>query len=57
MVARRSANGSGSPGPLERNTPSGSEVRTSAAGVEAGTTVISPRADRWLRMVDLIPKS
>ena len=32
----------GSPGPLDRNTPSGSRARTSAAGVPAGTTSTVP---------------
>ena len=36
----------GSPGPLERNTPSGSRASTSAAGVAAGTTsTVAERAE------------
>src|SRR4030095_1100610 len=49
---------SGSPGPLERKTPSGFRARTSAAGVDAGTTVTSHAAARsWRRMLSLIPQS
>jgi hypothetical protein len=50
--------GSGSPGPLERNTPSGLIAITSSAGVCAGTTVISqPRSASMRRMLRLTPKS
>ena len=44
-------------GPLDRNTPSGSRARTSAAGVDAGTTSTVPRPARWRRIVRLMPKS
>ena len=52
------ATAAGSPGPFERNTPSGSRARTSAAGVDAGTTSTwQPAPTRWRRIVRLIPKS
>ena len=47
----------GSPGPLERKTPSGSRASTSAAGVAAGTTSTVARAPRWRSIVRLMPKS
>ncbi len=47
----------GSPGPLERKTPSGRRASTSAAGVDAGTTSTVAMRDRWRRIVVLIPKS
>ena len=51
---RRSGTGAGSPGPLDRNTPSGSRASTSAAGVDAGTTsTVASRATRWRRIVRL----
>ena len=53
-----SVSGSGSPGPLERKTPSGLRARTSSAVVEAGTTVTSqPEVTRRRRMLCLMPKS
>ena len=54
---RTSARGPGSPGPLERNTPSGSMARTSNADVDAGTIVTSPSPARCRMMVALMPKS
>ena len=47
----------GSPGPLERNTPSGAISMTSAAGVLAGTTVTVAIRARLRRMLRFIPKS
>jgi len=41
----------GSPGPLERKTPSGSISSTSPAGVAAGTTVTVPSAESWRTIV------
>ena len=50
--------GSGSPGPFERKTPSGEKASASAAGVVAGTTVTTqPAAARLRRMFRFIPKS
>ena len=46
----------GSPGPFDRNTPSGFRARTSAAGVDAGTTSTGPSPDRWRRIVALDPE-
>ena len=37
-LSRAPSTAAGSPGPFERNTPSGSRASTSAAGVDAGTT-------------------
>jgi hypothetical protein len=46
----------GSPGPLDRNTPSGSCRRISSAVAVAGTTVTSmPAAARERRMLRLAP--
>ena len=47
----------GSPGPLERNTPSGSSASTSSAAVPAGTTVTLPSVVSNWTMVVLTPKS
>ena len=47
----------GSPGPLERKTPSGSSASTSAAVVPAGTTVTVPRVVRRSTIVAFTPKS
>ncbi len=47
----------GSPGPLERNTPSGSSASTSSAAVPAGTTVTVPSVVSSCTMVVLTPKS
>ena len=53
-----SVTASGSPGPLERKTPSGAKARTSAAGVSQGTTVISqPTRASPSRMPRLMPQS
>ena len=44
------------PGPFERNTPSGSRARASAAGVVAGTTSTwQPAPTRWRSSVVLTP--
>ena len=48
---------SGSPGPFERKTPCGWRARTSAAGVDAGTTSTRAWLVRWRRIVVLMPKS
>jgi len=46
----------GSPGPLDRNTPSGFIARMSSALVSAGTTVTSqPALVRQRRMLRLMP--
>ena len=46
----------GSPGPLERTTPSGLSVRISSALAVAGTTVTAqPQSLRSLRMLRLVP--
>ena len=46
----------GSPGPLDRNTPSGLRSRMSSALVVAGTTVtLQPDAARQRRMLRLRP--
>ena len=48
----------GSPGPLDRNTPSGLWPSTSLAVAEAGTTVtLQSRSARQRRMLRLAPKS
>ena len=48
----------GSPGPLEKNTPSGFISRTFSAGVSHGTTVTSqPAAERRLAMPFFSPQS
>ena len=47
----------GSPGPLERKTPSGSSASASPAVVPAGTTVTVPSVVRRSTMVVLTPKS
>ena len=47
----------GSPGPLERKTPSGSSARTSSAVVAAGTTVTVPSVVSRSTMVAFTPKS
>ena len=48
----------GSPGPLERKTPSGFMPSTSSAVVWAGTTVTrKPFSLSWRRMLYLMPKS
>ena len=57
MVSRGPLSAAGSPGPLERKTPSGSRARTSAAVVPAGTTVTRPSAASRRTMVALTPKS
>ena len=50
--------GSGSPGPFDRKTPSGTSASTSAAGVCAGTTVMrQPWSASRRRMLRLMPKS
>ncbi len=54
-IGPRSA--AGSPGPLERKTPSGSSAKTSSADVPAGTTVTVPNSASWRTMVALTPKS
>ena len=49
---------SGSPGPLERKTPSGLCSSTPAVVVDAGTTTTSQPAVRsWRRMFSLMPAS
>ena len=49
---------SGSPGPFDRNTPSGSMASTSSAGVSHGTTVSSqPERTRFWRMERFAPQS
>lgn len=54
--AHRSVTAAGSPGPFERNTPSGASASTSAAGVLAGTTVTRrPRSAGSRRMLRLMP--
>ena len=45
----------GSPGPFERNTPSGLLATMSAAGVVEGTTSTDPSVAKWRRIVDLMP--
>ena len=46
----------GSPGPLERNTPSGLSATMSSAAVVAGTTVtLQPLAASSRRMLRLMP--
>ena len=47
----------GSPGPLDRKTPSGWRASTSADVVDAGTTSTVPSPARWRTIVRLIPKS
>ena len=50
--------GAGSPGPLERKTPSGFMASTSSTGVCAGTTVTRmPRSTSMRRMLVFTPKS
>ena len=50
--------GGGSPGPLERKTPSGFMASTSSTGVCAGTTVTRmPRSTSMRRMLVFTPKS
>ena len=49
------ATSAGSPGPLDRKTPSGSRATTSAAGVDAGTTSTVPSPARLRRIVRLMP--
>src|SRR5260370_42154178 len=57
-VSAAPATAAGSPGPLDRNTPSGPRASTSAAGVEAGTTSTKqPTPARGRRIVALMPKS
>ena len=49
---------SGSPGPFDRNTPSGRAASTSSAGVSQGTTVRSqPERTRLCRMDFFAPQS
>ena len=49
---------SGSPGPFDRNTPSGAMVSTSAAGVSHGTQVTpQPARTRFSRMERFAPQS
>ena len=58
MLACCVCSGSGSPGPFERNTPSGASASTSSAEVSAGTTVTrQPECTSRRRMFRLIPKS
>ena len=57
MVSLGPGRAAGSPGPLERNTPSGSSARTSEAEVAAGTTVTVACAASWRTMVAFTPKS
>jgi hypothetical protein len=57
MTSRGPGRAAGSPGPLERNTPSGSRASTSEAEVPAGTTVTVPSAASWRTMVAFTPKS
>ena len=47
----------GSPGPLERKTPSGSRARASSAEKSAGTTVTVASASSPRSMVCFTPKS
>jgi len=48
----------GSPGPLEKNTPSGPFARASSTGVSQGTTVTSqPAAERRRAMPRFSPQS
>ena len=48
----------GSPGPFERNTPSGFKSRILSAGVVAGTTIgVRPTSCRCRKMLCLAPKS
>ena len=48
----------GSPGPLEKNTPSGASARISSAVAVAGTTWTSmPRSAIWCGVIDLMPRS
>src|SRR5689334_11631947 len=50
--------GAGSPGPFERNTPSGLSDRISSALVAAGTTVTrQPESTRHRRMLRFNPRS
>ena len=52
---RRTATAAGSPGPLDRNTPSGSRASTSAAGVDGRHHLDRGRArPSWRRIVALI---
>ena len=58
MVSMAYVTAAGSPGPLLRNTPSGSSARISSADVVAGTTCGSrPNVTSERRMFRLIPKS
>lgn len=48
----------GSPGPLEKNTPSGDKAAISSAAVSNGTTVtLQPRALRHLTILSFMPQS
>ena len=52
------SHGSGSPGPFDRNTPSGFNARTSFADNFAGTTVtLHPLEVSILKIFLFIPKS
>ena len=59
VVVRRTSTAAGSPGPFDRNTPSGSRASTSAAAVvrRARPRPGSPRATSWSRIERLMPKS
>jgi hypothetical protein len=56
-VAGTVATAAGSPGPFDRNTPSGARPRMSAAVADAGTTSTVPMAARCRTIVLLIPRS
>src|SRR5260370_27145593 len=58
MLSTAYVQGSGSPVPLDRNTPSGFKASTSYAVVCAGTTVtVEPYPRSLRRMFCLMPKS
>src|ERR1700679_4001349 len=58
MVWMASVHAAGSPGPLDRKTPSGLSFKIASAAVFAGTIVnLHPKAISFCKMVLLIPKS